>query len=991
MKIKFENDLQYQVDALSSVIDVFKGQEKLKSNFTVLSPGALGLGNDLGHANNLSLIERNIVENVQEIQLRNGLKISSPTVINKNDLQFSIDMETGTGKTYVFTRSIMEMNRRYGFTKFVIVVPSVSIREGINKSLQMTQEHFAKEFENTPYKFFIYDSANLSEVRDFATSDQIRIMIINIQAFSTTKNNRILLEYNDRLGAKPISLITQANPIVIVDEPQSTMSTGLQQESIKGLNPLAVFRYSATHKEKINTLFKFDAIDAYNDGKVKKIEVASITTNNEISDGAFIQWISVTNKNGISAKLLLDVKNKSGKVSRQRKEVKRGTDLYELTKLEQYYGFVVNEINAEYEFIEFTNGKLLKAGESMGAMDDMIVKRQLISKTIKEHLDKEVKLNKKGIKVLSLFFIDSVGKYKIYDEDGNVSNGEYAEIFEEEYNKLINTPRYKTMFKDELDTETPATDVHRGYFSIDKKGKKSNSKDKFEYFKDTSGTTAADEDTYELIMKDKERLLGFKEPVRFIFSHSALKEGWDNPNVFQICMLKDIGGSEIRRRQEVGRGLRIAVNQEGQRVYDENVNILTTVVNESFTDFVKGYQKELSDDTGIRFGYLEQHSFNNVVTDFDEEQNPILLGQKSSTRLFEHLKEYGYIDAKGKILDTLKVDLKENIVNLGEEFEEKVEKQILNIIKEVAGSLEIKNNDEREVVEINKEVYLSEDFKELWDSIKDKTIYQVEFDSDELIKQCIKSLNSNLMKKSTSVTFEKAILTVDKGGVASEDRPDIITEQVRTEVKSLPDIITYLQEETDLTRSSIVKILKGLEKGKIDFFKINPQAFIESCIEIINLKKRVFITDGIKYQRIGDDAYYNQKELEENELLVYLTDRLVDSEKSVYKKTLCDSMVEENLAKQFEDSENIKLYTKLPSWFTVPTPLGEYNPDWAVLYSKADGEKLYFITESKGSVFDEDLRPVEKAKIDCGKAHFSALSSRLILAHTIDDVHGQVD
>lgn len=997
MKIQFEGNLNYQQDAIEAVIDVFGGQEKLQSNFTVLAPKGeiIEYENDLGYANKLSLLPKQLIENVQNIQMRNGLRISNPNQLDAKDLQFSIEMETGTGKTYVFTRSILEMNRKYGFKKFIIVVPSVSIREGINKSLELTDDHFKQVFENTPYKYFIYDSSNLSQVRDFATSDQIRIMIINIQAFAkdveATGAKRILLDYNDKLGAIPINLIKETNPVVIIDEPQSTMSSLLQKKSIQNLNPLAVFRFSATHKEKINLLYKFDAVDAYNDGKVKKIEVAAVTTKQDVSDGAFIQCDSISNKNGFKAKLILDVKGKNGKVSRTAKEVKLGNDLYEITKLDQYFGFIVNEISTEPEFIAFANGQFLQTGQTLGGIDDISIKRKLIAKTIQEHLDKEIKLNPKGIKVLSLFFIDSVSKYRQYDDEGNPTNGDYATIFEEEYSRIIQSPKYKlSLFKEVKDQNVDVSAVHKGYFSSDKKGKKSNSKDKFEYFKDTSGSVKADEDTYQLIMKDKERLLSFDSQVRFIFSHTALKEGWDNPNVFQICLLKEMGASEIRRRQEIGRGLRISVDQNGERVYDESVNILTTIVNESYTEFVEGYQKELTEDTGIRFGYLALESFNTVVTSLDENGEPVYLGQQTSDKIYQHFIEQGYVDKKGKIQDSLKVAIKEGSVDLGQEFEENIAKQIINRIKEVAGSLDIKNNDDRKDINIRKEVYLSEDFKALWDSIKYKTIYQVAFDSTQLIENCIKSINNNVMNQQSKVEFVKGKLAVGKGGVSTEGELKSYVEYISAPVKNVPDIVSYLQNQTDLTRKTIVAILKGLEPRVINYFKINPQAFIESCMDVINIQKRLFIVDGIKYQKIGNESYYDQKRIEEEDTIGYISKYMTEATKSVYEYNVCDSDVEVNLAKEFEQSENVSVYTKLPSWFAVPTPLGNYNPDWAILYNKNGDEKLYFITESKGTIFDEALRPIEKGKIRCGKEHFKSIGSRMIVAHTLEDVENQL-
>lgn len=1000
MKIQFEGNLSYQQDAIDAVVDVFKGQEKLQSNFTVLAPTdqSIGYDADLGYSNKFNLLEKQLVDNTQAIQLKNGLRLSKPQDIDKNDLHYSIEMETGTGKTYVFTKSIFELNKRYGFKKFIIVVPSVSIREGINKSLELTDDHFKKVFENVPYKYFIYDSSNLSQVRDFATSDQIRIMIINIQAFAQDMDTekatkRILLEYNDKLGAIPINLLQESNPVVIIDEPQSTISSALQKKSIKNLNPLVVYRFSATHKEKINLLYKFDAIDAYNDNKVKKIEVASITTKNEVSDGAFVQCISITNKNGFKARLILDIKGKNGKVDRKPKDVKLGDDLYEITKLDQYFGFVISEINAvsESEYVNFPNGRLVQIGQTLGGVNDRDIKRKLIAKTIEEHLDKEVKLNPKGIKVLSLFFIDSVAKYRHFDEEGEKIDGEYTVIFEEEYNRIIQLPKYKlTLFKEVKEIDTIVSDVHKGYFSGDKKGKKSNAKDKFLNYKDTNGSTKLDEDTYQLIMKDKERLLSLNSPVRFIFSHTALKEGWDNPNVFQICLLKEMGASEIRRRQEIGRGLRIAVDQSGSRVYDENVNILTTVVNESFADFVEGYQRELTEDTGIKFGYLVLESFNTISNGSDENNEPIYFGQDESEKLFKHFIEQGYIDKKGKIQDTLKIAVKDNTVDLGQEFDSDLTKQIINKIKEVAGSLEIKNNEEKVPVKLNKQVYLSEDFKALWNSIKYKTVYKVDFDSDELIRKCIKSLNDNIRNEQSKVEHTKAILAVANSGIKAEGEIKNYIEHLNVQVNHLPDIITYLQNETDLTRKSIVKLLKGLESRVLNYFKSNPQAFIESCIDVINLQKHLFIVDGIKYEKIGEGEYYDQKMIEDEDLVGYLSKYLVESTKSVFHQTLCDSDIEVNLANEFENSDNISLYTKLPSWFKVPTPLGTYNPDWAIMYNKGNGDQLYFVTESKGSTSNEFLRPIEVGKINCGKAHFESIGSRMIVATNIDDVHNLV-
>ncbi|HTO17281.1 MAG TPA: DEAD/DEAH box helicase family protein [Edaphocola sp.] len=1000
MKIKFESDLAYQEDAIQSIVDVFRGQDVCTANFTVVAPRELNKGkttfqDELGYGNKLQLTEAQVLENIQEIQLRNGLKPSKVDEVEKSNYDFSVEMETGTGKTYVYLRSIMEMNKRYGYKKFIIVVPSVAIREGTYKSLQMTHAHLKELYDNVPYRYFIYDSANLSQVRDFAISDQLQIMVITIQAFakdlsgSSSGSKRILLEYNDKLGAKPISLLQNTRPIVIVDEPQSTLSSALQKKSVKNLHPLALFRYSATHKEKVNLLYKLDAIDAYSQKLVKQIEVASVKTEGAANEMAFIKLVSVSNKNGMSAKLELDVKDKSGKAKRTVKVVKQNEDLLQLTGLPQYTDFYVRNIYIEQDYIEFSNGIEITTGSSYGALDDLIIKRTQIAKTIEEHLDKELRLNPLGIKVLSLFFIDAVANYKVYDEEGNASNGIYAQMFEEEYTRLIALHKYKSLFEEEKNLETDASKVHKGYFSIDKKAKSSNKKERFEYFKDTTGSVKADEDTYNLIMRDKEKLLGFKEKLRFIFSHSALKEGWDNPNVFQICTLKEAGGSETRRRQEIGRGLRLAVNQNGERVYGFDVNTLTVMASESYEDFVTHLQKEIEDETGIKFGFLEEHSFSNVIAQMNGN-TPIYLGHEESEDLFNHLLIKGYIDTKGKIQDMLRIDLKDGKVDLGKEYEIHIENQLLEVLKKTAGKLEVKDHADKMTIKLNKKVYLSPEFKELWDRIKYKTTFRVNYDSKSLIEKCIQQMDSRIVISGGRVIFQKALVQFEQGGLLTTGESDEVY-GLKAQVTALPDIITYLQNETQLTRRSLVAILVGISKRTLGYFKVNPQKFIEASIEIINEQMRLHIVDGIVYtKKIGEDTYYSQELFKNEELSVYLKSNMVASTKSPYCFTITDSLVESRLAAEFEQSKNIKLYTKLPSWFKIDTPLGTYNPDWAVLYVKDGTEELYFVVESKGTLGMEFLRPAEQGRIDCGKKHFEELGSKLITATEMKDVYDGV-
>jgi type III restriction enzyme len=990
MKIKFDNSLAYQQDAIRAVVDVFKGQEVCNSNFTVYSAEFLASMpamefNQLGVANKMQVNEGQILENVQRIQLKNGLKPSTREELDLKHLDLSIEMETGTGKTYVYLRSIIEMHRQYGFSKFIIVVPSIPIKEGVYKSLQITESHFKEHYDNINYKYFIYDSSRLNDIREFATGDQLQIMVINIQAFAKdmdddkSNTNRILLNYNDKLGYKPISLIQDTKPIVIIDEPQKVMNSTLGKKSIKNLKPLAMLRYSATHKEKVNLLYKLDAVDAYNLQLVKQIEVASLKVEGEAKPGAYIKLVSATNKNGFSAVLELDVKGKDGKVKRANKTVKVGTDLLQVTKLDEYDNLIVRHIYADKgsEYIDFTNDKELKVNEAMGSVDDLLIKRLQISKTIEEHLDKELALNPKGIKVLSLFFIDKVSNYRIYDADGNAQNGIYAEIFESEYRKIIKRSKYKTLFESLKDIDANVREIHNGYFSIDKKPKASNNKEKFDYFKDSTGNTKSDESTFEWIMKDKEGLLSFGNEgvnkLRFIFSHSALREGWDNPNVFQICTLKDGGGTDISRRQEIGRGLRLCVNQSGDRVQGFDTNTLTVMASESYEDFVKNLQKNIEEETGIVFGVLQTHSFSSITVDMDGTE-PVFLGQTESTRLYEYLFSRGYIDNKGKVQDALKTALKSGTVVLPEDLTDHVKAQVITEIKKVAGKLEIKRNDDKQPVKVRKEVLLSESFRELWDKVKFKTTYSVDFDSRSLIQACIKSLNDRLVVSRGKLIYTTNTIEITKGGVHTPEKGEVSVNTIDQEVSQLPDIVTYLQNETNLTRRSIVEILRGCLNLK--YFKINPQKYIEGCIDIINEQMRLHIVDGIVYKKIGDLEYYSQELFQNEELIGYLKSNMLESNKSPYEYVVYDSTIESELAREFERHQQVKVYVKLPDWFKIDTPLGTYNPDWAVLFEKDSEEKLFFVVESKGTMGIEFLRPSEQGKIECGKKHFAELSAR---------------
>lgn len=1028
MKIKFNPNLAHQKDAINAVVGVFEGQETFQSNFSVsqnaLSNEQLGLfakNNDIGVANALSLLPEELYENTRNVQLINGLPQTETSKQALSTLDFTIEMETGTGKTYVYLRSVFELNQRYGLTKFIIVVPSIAIKEGVYKSLQMTEEHFRKEYKNVQYDYFVYDSSKREQVRNFATNDYIQIMVINIDAFSKsftdpekeTKAN-LIHRTDDRLnGMKPIEFIQATNPVVFIDEPQSVASTVNRKKAIESLNPLCTFRYSATLTESFNMLYKLDSIDAYERKLVKQIEVASLEVQDNHNE-AYIKLISVDNKKSpITAKIEIDAQTKTGKLQpRKIITVKSGTDLFEATGGRSVYeGYVINDIYCEEgnEYIDFTSrDDIIELGQSIGEVDLDTYKRLQISKTVEEHLEKELKffkkvttgvdpmdyskvMSQKGIKVLSLFFIDKVANYRGYTKDGVPTQGKFAQWFEEEFTQQLRKPKYRLLYPSIWDKDSSgkpvlneqalkelASSVHNGYFAQDKKKDASGNPQFAESklsAKGEGGKTAADESAYNLIMKDKEKLLSIDEKLRFIFSHSALKEGWDNPNVFQICTLNETN-SVMKKRQEIGRGLRLAVDQSGERVpYGFEVNTLTVMANESYEQFVTELQKEIEKEEGIKFGAVEKHQFANIVVS-DELDKKEFLGAKKSEEIYQHLADKGYIDKKGKIQDSLKLDLAENSVSLPESVKEHTD-AILATLTKVSKGLSIKKHEEKKTASLRedngKQVVLGDDFKALWERIKYKTTYRVDFSVGELVDKCINEIRASVAVASAKFEYKKVKVAVTEAELETFDEKSKI-QYYRNRNFQLPDVVTYLESHTNLTRKTVVKILLGLE-DKLEAFKNNPQKFIELAGEVIRKQMRLAIVDGISYHRIGDEDYYAQELFQEEELTGYLKNML-ESNKSVYDYIICDSDTEFEFAEKLETSTDVKLYAKLPGWFKIDTPLGSYNPDWAVLIDKEDGmgDQLYFVVETKSSIFSDDLRASEQAKINCGIAHFEALS-----------------
>ncbi|WP_079415979.1 type III restriction-modification system endonuclease [Thiomonas intermedia] len=1000
MKLHFEPNLDYQLQAIESVCDLFRGQEICRTEFTVtmkLPDQQLTLGvadTDLGLGNRLTLVDDQLLDNLRSVQLRNGLAPSSTLASG----DFTVEMETGTGKTYVYLRTIFELNKRYGFTKFVIVVPSVAIKEGVYKSLQITEEHFKSMYAGVPVDFFLYDSSKLGQVRNFATSTTIQIMVVTVGAINKKEVNNLYKDSEKTGGEKPIDLIRATRPIVIVDEPQSVDGglSGAGKAALDAMNPLCTLRYSATHANKHHMVYRLDAVDAYERKLVKQIEVAAATIEDAFNK-PYVRLLEVSNKKGISAKVELHVQTATG-AKPQVLTVNDGDDLEQLAKRAVYAGFRVGEINTakgeEFMELRYPGGEdYLALGQPHGEVDALAVQREMIRRTIKEHLEKEKLLRPKGIKVLSLFFIESVARYRQYDKDGNPVKGDYARIFEEEYRRAAKLPAFQSLFG-EVDLAQEAAAVHDGYFSIDKKGRWADPElDKEGGLKNETSRADA-ERGYNLIMKEKEKLLSFDAPLKFIFSHSALKEGWDNPNVFQICALREMG-SERERRQTLGRGLRLCVNQDGQRVYGHDVNRLTVIATESYQEFADQLQKEIEADTGIRFGIVEQHQFATIaITTPDGKVAP--LGVDQSKALWDHLRAAGHIDAKGKVQDSLKVALKDGKLALPDAFEP-YRGQVAELLRKVTGRVEVKNRDDRETVPLRKgadgkAVTLSEDFKALWDRIKHKTTYRVQFDNDKLIRDCTAALTRDLHIARARLQWRKAEIGIGKAGVEAREKEGAYTVTLDEADIELPDLLTDLQDRTQLTRRTLVKILTECER--LDDFKRNPQQFIEQAAEIINRCKRMALVDGIRYQRLGDDAVWAQELFETEELTGYLTNMLRNTKRSIYEHVVYDSATERDFADALEKDDDVVLYAKLPGWFKVPTPLGNYNPDWAVLVNKDGTKRLYFVVETKSSLFTDDLRNKESAKIECGKAHFKALAvgenpARYVVARNFNDVIGQ--
>lgn len=896
MKLKFDPSQQYQLDAIQSVVNLFRGQPLAGSTFEMTSTfsGTLGIQQtEMGLANHLVLSESAILANLQEIQARNGLDPSTEILgdlidesfrfdegrvgdrLGETQLipHFSLEMETGTGKTYVYLRSIFELNRSYGFTKFIIVVPGTPIREGVNASFNLLKDHFSVLYENTPVNFWVYDSKYASRLREFAASNQIQVLLINIEAFRS-KDMAILHKERDQTnGHRPVEFIQATRPIVILDEPQN-MESDKGKEAIASLNPLCTFRYSATHRNAYNVLYRLGPVKAYDLGLVKRIEVDSVMENPNFNK-PFIQVESIENasKSRIVAKLKIDVETASGPSRKSITLDRNGIDLFDKSNgREGYRDFIVQEINSGHGYIAFSNGVTLNIGQAYGGQTDDRMRIQ-VRETVKEHFEKELLISRlpenQRLKVLSLFFIDRVSNYRGSED----VPGKLAVWFEEIYRELATQERYKHL------NPPPVEQVHDGYFAQDK------NKQYKESTMDNAGKpreNADDRKAYELIMQDKERLLSTSEPLKFIFSHSALREGWDNPNVFQICTLNEKSYSEIRKRQEIGRGLRLPVRVTGERCFDPQINKLTIVANEAYEDFAKNLQEQIEKETGEKF--------------------------------------------TGRI----------------------------------------KNKRDRQKVSLKKGWRLNPDFQELWERISPKTQYAVRFSTETLILNAAQHFAKASAIQPPSFQIRKSAIALTEAGLESTLKA-AREERVTHLGERIPDMVRYLQSKTELTRSTLAEIL--VRSGRLHEAMLNPQAFMEQALESIQETLRELMISGIKYEKI-DGEFYEMLLFEETELESYL-DRLVQVNNSIFEYVEYDSDIERRFAEELDTREDIKLFVKLPRWFVVKTPIGTYNPDWAIV--KEEDRKLYLVCETKGTVQQSLLRTSEDHKIDCGYAHFKEL------------------
>jgi type III restriction enzyme len=1003
MKLKFKIQ-PYQTAAVQAVVDCFAGQavqpggvryrldpgvrqeivgsQQTTLNFEDVDDAALDLESAFRNAD-LTLSGADLLKNLQQVQHSQNLPVSSELVKTKVcPINLDIEMETGTGKTYCYIKTIFELNQRYGWSKFIVVVPSIAIREGVAKSLEITADHFLQTYGKKA-RFFIYNSKQLHHLESFSSDAGINVMVINVQAFNATGKDarRIYEVLDDFQSRKPIDVISANRPILILDEPQK-MEGGKTLDSLVNFKPLMVLRYSATHKTTHNKIHRLDALDAYNQKLVKKIAVRGITVKGLAGTSAylFLQAIDISPKKPPEARVEFEQKLAGGTIKRVARKLTKGDNLFDLSnELDQYRGYVVSDINANTDTLSFTNGVELTVGDATGDVDESTLRRIQIREAIKAHFDKEQTLFQQDIKVLTLFFIDEVAKYRDYSAPDE--KGEYARVFEEEYRQHLNEvlDLFDTPYTAYLQG-IPTEKTHNGYFSIDKKTKRLT--DPTVAARGENAGLSDDVDAYDLILKDKERLLSLSEPVRFIFSHSALREGWDNPNVFTICTLKH-SDNTISRRQEVGRGLRLCVNQSGDRMdhpsYVHDINVLTVVASESYKDFVAALQKDISDSLSARPRVADKAYFTDKV--LNTPTGSVTVSADQAAGIEDYLVQNGYVDRKRQITEKYHQAKNDGtLASLPEDVQEHAE-QVFQLIDSVFSESQMSQPEDgrkSKTLEPNAN-FQKQEFKELWQRINRKAAYTVHFDTHELVAKSIKALNHHLRVTPLQYTIQRGEQSdqISFGGMKTGNAFEIRstdTEQSKLSIHSAVkyDLIGKLAEGTQLTRRTVADILGGMEPAVFDQFKTNPENFLAEAIRLINEEKAAVIIEHIAYDPVQDTfdldiftAGQTRKDLSKagNKL-----------QHHIYDYALTDSDVERDFVEELDTCTDIAVYAKLPRGFLIPTPVGDYNPDWAIAFKQGEVKHVYFVAETKGSLSSMRLREIEQAKIECARRFFDRIN-----------------
>ena len=1010
MKLQFKHQ-KFQADAAKAVVDVFAGQPYLTP--TYMMDRGINYQQSLTDEDDFTgwrnepivpeLTDAIILEHLQKIQRINQIQPSDKLERSEScKYNLTIEMETGVGKTYTYIKTMYELNKHYGWSKFIVVVPSIAIREGVYKSFQVTQEHFAEEY-GKKIRFFIYNSSQLTEIDRFASDSSINVMIINSQAFNARGKDarRIYMKLDEFRSRRPIDILAQTNPILIIDEPQSVEGKRTK-ERLKEFHPLLTLRYSATHKADsiYNMVYRLDAMEAYNKRLVKKIAVKGITESGSTATEGYIYLEGINlSKSDPTATIEFDFKGAKG-IRQKTMKVGIGFNLYDNSgNLDEYKnGFVVKFIDGRDNSVEFLNGVKIFAGDVIGKISENQLRRIQIRETILSHIERERQLFHKGIKVLSLFFIDEVAKYKQYDESGHPYNGIYADMFEEEYNNIIDNLQREIGDADYIQylDAISAHETHAGYFSIDKKGKLTDSK-----LSDKKAGTSDDIDAYDLIMKNKELLLDRdpkRSPVRFIFSHSALREGWDNPNVFQICTLKQ-SNSEVRKRQEVGRGLRLCVNQDGERM-DANVlgkdvhtvNVLTVIASESYESFAKGLQTELAEAVANRPAAVTADLFKGRIIS-DVHGNEQIVDEKTAQAIYFHMVTNGYVDKEGALTDKYYADKSNHAVKVAEEVADCTD-AVLTIVDSIYDSRAMQPENARDKnveLQVDPEKLAMPEFKALWQRISPKSVYVVDFDTEELVEKAISSLNQNLRVSKIFFKVElgamheiqsKEALLEGTSFVKEKSGTYHATRRIHASSRVKYDLIGKLVAETGLTRKAVVEILTGIEKVVFDQFKDNPEEFIIKAAALINDEKATAIIQHITYNVL--DERYDTDIFTEPTIKGKLGVNAMKAQRHLYDHIVYDSTNERDFASELDTNTDVAVYVKLPDSFYISTPVGRYNPDWAIAFYEGTVKHIYFVAETKGSMRSMQLRLMEASKIHCAREHFKAISNGSVVYDVVD-------